>query len=148
VSTLKAGDLTCTRVFYKPSRAIPQTDTSCESNLTETEETWLEVVRAVGESLEQGSYTDPSLRAARFCKNLLKHFSALWTFLENDDLEPTNNHVERCLRHLVIWRKKYFSTQSVYGSEYVARTASLIMTAKLQKNQCIPLSNTSHSKSI
>lgn len=86
----------------------------------------------VGELLEQGTYTDPKLRAVRFCKNLLENFNALWTFLEVDGVEPTNNHAERSLRHLVIWRKKYFCTRSNYGSEYVARSASINTTCKLQ----------------
>lgn len=86
----------------------------------------------VGELLEQGTYTDPKLKAVRFCKNLLENFNALWTFLEIDGVEPTNNHAERSLRHLVIWRKKYFCTRSDYGSEYVARSASINTTCKLQ----------------
>jgi transposase len=86
----------------------------------------------IGELLEQGSYTDPTLKAAGFCKNLLKHFDALWTFLSTDDVEPTNNHAERSLRHSVIWRKKYFTTRSDYGSEFVARTASVMMTCRFQ----------------
>lgn len=89
--------------------------------------------RRIGEYLEQGTYTDPALRAARFCQNLLKHFDALWTFLSVEGVEPTNNAAERCLRPWVIWRKKYFGTRSTYGSEYVARTASLIMTTKLNR---------------
>jgi transposase len=32
----------------------------------------------------------------------------------------------------VIWRKKYFGTRSDYGSEFVARSASIIMTCRLQ----------------
>jgi transposase len=87
----------------------------------------------IGELLEQGSYTDPKLRTARFCKNLLGNFNALWTFLEYDDVEPTNNHAERSLRPSVIWRKKYFFTRSDYGTEYVARSASINVTCKLQK---------------
>lgn len=88
--------------------------------------------KRIGELLEQGSYTDPSLKAVRFCKNLLKYFEALWTFLEVEGIEPTNNHAERNLRPLVIWRKSYFGTRSDCGSEYVARTASINMTCKLQ----------------
>lgn len=88
--------------------------------------------RAVGELLEQGSYTDPKLKAARFCKNILKDFNALWTFLEVEGVEPTNNHAERALRPCVIWRKKYFCTRSDYGTEYVARSASIQTTCKLQ----------------
>lgn len=87
----------------------------------------------VGELLEQGSYTDPTLKAVRFCKNLLESFNALWTFSEYEDVEPTNNHAERSLRPSVIWRKKYFCTRSDYGTEYVSRSASLHVTCKLQK---------------
>lgn len=87
----------------------------------------------VGELLEQGCYTDPILRAVRFCKNLLENFNALWTFLEIDNIEPTNNHAERSLRSSVIWRKKYFCTRSDYGTEYVARSAAIQVTCKLQK---------------
>lgn len=92
--------------------------------------------RRVGELLEQGSYTDPALKIARFCKNLLEDFNALWTFLTLEEIEPTNNHAERSLRPLVIWRKKYFGTRSNYGSEFVARSASIIMTCKLQSKNC------------
>jgi len=91
------------------------------------------IVQSVGELLEQGSYTDPMLRAVRFCKNLLEDFDALWTFLEVDGLEPTNNTAERGLRHWVIWRKKYFCTRSDYGTQFVARSASINLTCKLQK---------------
>ena len=91
---------------------------------------------SVGELLEQGTYTDPALKIVRFCKNLLKDFNALWTFLSIEHIEPTNNHAERSLRPLVIWRKKYFGTRSNYGSEFVARSASVIMTCKLQSKNC------------
>ena len=86
----------------------------------------------IGELLEQGSYTDPKLKAKSFCKNLLENFDALWTFLEIENVEPTNNHAECYLRPYVIWRKKYFCTRSDYGTEYVARTASINMTCRLQ----------------
>jgi transposase len=86
----------------------------------------------VGELLEQGTYTDPNLRIVRFCSNLLTHFSALWTFIFNEQVEPTNNHAEQCLRPAVIWRKKYFGTRSDYGSEFLARTMSLITSCRLQ----------------
>ena len=100
----------------------------------------------VGELLEQGSYTDPSLKLARFCKNLLEDFNALWTFLSVEGVEPTNNHAERCLRPAVTWRKKYFGTRSDYGSEFVARSTSIRMTCQLQsKNTFQFLSQTVQS---
>ena len=86
----------------------------------------------VGELLEQGSYTDPILKIARFCRNLLESFTSLWTFLYTEDVEPTNNHAERCIRPAVTWRKKYFGTRSDYGSEFVARSMSIRMTCQLQ----------------
>lgn len=88
--------------------------------------------RQIGELLEQASYTDPALKAARFAKNLLTRFDSLWLFLYEDNIEPTNNHAERCLRKNVIWRKKYFGTQSEMGNLFVSRTASIIMTCRLQ----------------
>lgn len=50
-----------------------------------------------------------------FCRELLRHCSHLWTFLEVDGVEPTNNAAERALRHAVIWRKLSFGTQSAAG---------------------------------
>jgi transposase len=92
----------------------------------------LTIRKQVGELLEQASYTDPKLKAARFAKNLLTRFDSPWVFLENEGVEPTNNHAERCLRKNVIWRKKYFGTQSEMGNLFVSRTASIIMTCRLQ----------------
>lgn len=88
--------------------------------------------KRVGELLEQGSYTDPGLKIARFCRNLLESFTSLWTFVYTEDIEPTNNHAERCIRPAVTWRKKYFGTRSDYGSEFVARSMSVRMTCQLQ----------------
>jgi transposase len=86
----------------------------------------------IGELLEQGAYTDSTLKISRTCKNLLENFNALWTFLDIENIEPTNNHAERSLRPLVIWRKKYFCTRSDYGSDFVSRSASINVTCKLQ----------------
>ena len=98
--------------------------------------------KRIGELLEQASYTAPELKAARFAKNLLERFTALWTFLREENVEPTNNHAERCLRKRVIWRKKYFGTRSKMGDLFVARTASIIATCRLQsKNVGIYLNN-------
>ena len=43
----------------------------------------------------------------------------------------SENHAENGLRHLVIWRKKYFCTRP-YCSDYVARNALINTTCKLQ----------------
>lgn len=93
----------------------------------------------VGALLEQGTYTDPKLRIVRFCSNLLTHFNALWCFIFNENIEPTNNHAEQCLRPAVIWRKNYFGTRSDYGSDFVARTMSLITSCRLQNKSAFEM---------
>jgi len=41
---------------------------------------------------------------------------SLWTFVEHEGVEPTNDHVERELRAFVLWRKGSFETQSERGA--------------------------------
>jgi transposase len=66
----------------------------------------------------------------RFCKELVEHFKYLWTFIEVDGVEPTNNTAERALRHAVIWRKLSFGTQSAAGSRFVERMLTVIETCR------------------
>jgi len=72
----------------------------------------------------------PDRKAAALGKDLNKHWHALWTFLYEDGVEPTNNDAERALRKAVIWRKCSFGTQSDRGSAFVARMLTVIGTAK------------------
>lgn len=52
----------------------------------------------------QASQTQRS-RTANTCANLLRMWLALWTFLRNPLVPPTNNAAERALRDYVIQRK-------------------------------------------
>ena len=52
---------------------------------------------------------------------------------------PTNNHAERTLRPLVIFRKVCLGTRSRQGSENIALFSSLAQTAKLQNGSVIDL---------
>jgi hypothetical protein len=56
----------------------------------------------------------------------------LWTFLEVEGVEPTNNASERALRHAVIWRKLSFGTQSAAGSRFVETMLTTIETCRQQ----------------
>jgi transposase len=67
-----------------------------------------------------------------FCKELVEHQENLWTFLDVDGVEPTNNAAERSLRHAVIWRKLSFGTQSAGGSRFVERLLTVIETCRRQ----------------
>ena len=52
---------------------------------------------------------------------------------------PTNNHAERALRPLVIFRKVCMGTRSKQGSENIAIFSSLTQTAKLQNCSALDL---------
>jgi transposase len=69
---------------------------------------------------------------AGMCQELYKHRAWLWTFLEVEGVEPTNNASERALRHAVIWRKLSFGTQSAHGSRFVATILTVVETCRQQ----------------
>lgn len=72
-------------------------------------------------------------RTHGFCKELYDHRDRLWTFVEIEGVEPTNNAAEQALRHAVIWRKLSFGTQSATGSRFVERLLTVIETCRRQK---------------
>lgn len=67
------------------------------------------------------------------CKELHDHRDWLWTFLDHEGVEPTNNASERSLRHAVIWRKLSFGTQSQSGSRFVETMLTVIETCRQQQ---------------
>jgi transposase len=71
-------------------------------------------------------------RTENTCKQILKVSDALWTFVYNPDVEPTNNLAERTLRSYVIWRKLCFGSQSQRGSLYMQRVMTVVGSCKLQ----------------
>lgn len=68
-----------------------------------------------------------------FSKNLLKVWPALWTFVEQDGVEPTNNAAERALRGPVIHRKLSLGSQSERGERTIERLLSASVTCRLQR---------------
>ena len=71
-------------------------------------------------------------RLTGMCWELVDHRDWLWTFLEVEGVEPTNNAAERALRHAVIWRKLSFGTQSAAGSRFVETLLTTIETCRQQ----------------
>lgn len=71
------------------------------------------------------------------CKELYKLRAALFTFVDHGEVEPTNNHAERLLRHCVIWRKLSFGTDSVKGSRFVERMLTVVMSLRLQRRNVL-----------
>ncbi|MEZ4324386.1 MAG: IS66 family transposase [Polyangiales bacterium] len=66
------------------------------------------------------------------CADLWEHREALWTFVDVDGVEPTNNHAERELRRFVLWRKRSFGTQSDRGDRFAERLMTIAHTARKQ----------------
>lgn len=69
-------------------------------------------------------------RLAGMCEPLYDHRDWLWTFVDRDGVEPTNNASERALRHAVIWRKLSFGTQSAAGSRFVETILTVVETCR------------------
>ena len=69
---------------------------------------------------------------AGVCADILEHREALWTFVNHEGVEPTNNHGELELRDFVLWRKRSFGTRSVRGDRFAERIMTVVRTARKQ----------------
>ncbi len=74
----------------------------------------------------------PWEKARGFSRDLANHEVALWTFVREDGIEPTNNAAERALRPAVLWRKGCFGTQTETGSQAVERLLTIRATCRQQ----------------
>jgi hypothetical protein len=74
----------------------------------------------------------PLAKTVRTCRNLLAVEKALWTFVYQESVEPTNNSAERGLRFGVIWRDLTFGSQSADGSRFVERMLTVNGSLKSQ----------------
>jgi transposase len=71
------------------------------------------------------------------CKNILKSRAALWTFVDREGIEPTNNAAERALRRGVIWRRRSFGSQSQAGSRFVERILTAVISLRQQQRDVL-----------
>lgn len=69
---------------------------------------------------------------ARQAKSLLKHWDHLFTFLEREGVEPTNNSAEQSVRPAVMWRKICFGNQSHEGELATSRFLTATRTCAMQ----------------
>ena len=89
-------------------------------------------IRAEIEALLLRGAFSGNKRLVGMCDELYDHRQWLWTFLDHEDVEITNNGSERALRHAVIWRKLSFGTQSASGSRFVETMLTVIETCRQQ----------------
>ncbi len=87
--------------------------------------------REVKQALLEGSQC-PCAKTAATCFEILKVEEGLWTFARVRGVEPTNNAVERALRHAVLWRRISGGTASVDGSRFVERMLTVVATCRQQ----------------
>jgi transposase len=86
---------------------------------------------AVGEWLRAGPRCAHAPTAGT-CTNILKREESLWTFVEVEGVEPTNNAAERAWRQAVLWRRKSLGTRSRGRATYVERMLTVVTTCRLQ----------------
>jgi transposase len=90
---------------------------------------WLQ--KRIRAQLQLGSTQAQCSRTANTCANLLKTWTAMWTFLGNPLVPPTNDAAERALRDYVIKRKLSYCTRSKRGMEFTERIFSTVQTCKM-----------------
>jgi len=76
-------------------------------------------------------------KTKRFCRRLLAVYPALWTFVVVENVEPTNNHVERVQRRAVLWRRRSFGCHSAAGCRFVERILTVVQTLRLQRRSVL-----------
>jgi Transposase IS66 family. len=82
------------------------------------------------------------------CQEILKRREALWTCVQVDGVEPTNNTAERALRPGVLWRKGSFGTQSEEGSRFVANMMTVVATLKQQQRNVLEYLTAAHEAAL
>jgi transposase len=91
------------------------------------------ISKVIGRHPEDG---DPGrcrcVKTAATCFEILKVEEGLWAFARVKGVEPTNNAVERALRHAVIWRRISGETDSGDGIRFVERTLTVVATCRQQ----------------
>jgi transposase len=98
---------------------------------------WMAPVRAQFEALLVRAVAANIDGLSGSCQDLLDHKAALWTFVENQGVEPTNNHGERELRAFVLWRKRSFGSQSERGNRFAERLMTIAHTARKQRKNVL-----------
>jgi len=93
------------------------------------------LMKRVEELLEEGASSKCKLSGK--CRRIIKHREHLWTFVYDQNIDPTNNVAERIVRQGVLWRKSSFGTQSERGARYVERILTACATCRLQGRSVI-----------
>jgi transposase len=77
--------------------------------------------------------------AGTFARTLERELGAMWTFVVEEGVEPTNNRAERALRCAVLWRKMMQGTYNEKGDRWVERLLSVRETCRLRGVPTFPV---------
>jgi transposase len=94
-------------------------------------------VRAAVSSLLRDAVARAESKTAGMCKQILKLEPALWTFIDIEGVEPTNNVAERAIRPAVLWRKGSFGNDSPLGSRFTERILTAVATVRLRRGRVL-----------
>ena len=84
-------------------------------------------------ALAERHLSSPHREVRNLATALFEHNERLFTFLEQEGVEPTNNSAERALRTGVQWRKICFGNRSAHGELATARLLTVAETCDLQR---------------
>ena len=72
-------------------------------------------------------------KVSGMCREMLKLKTALFTFVDVERVEPTNNAAERAIRFAVLMRKGCFGSDSAKGSRSIERFLTARQTLRTQQ---------------
>jgi transposase len=84
-------------------------------------------------------HTTRADKVGTFARRLQREGTSLWTFLDVQGVEATNNIAERAHRFGVLWRKRSQGTCSDKGNRWVERVLSLRHTCRLRGRPTFPI---------
>lgn len=77
--------------------------------------------------------TRTRLRPVRaMCWELHRLSNAMWTFIDVEGIDPTNNAAERAVRAAVLWRKSSYGTHSEAGGVFAERMLTVTASLRMQ----------------
>src|ERR1017187_8393057 len=99
-------------------------------------------------ALAEAHLDDADREVRNLATSLFIHFERLFTFLECEGVEPTNNVAERILRTAVQWRKISFGNRSRNGEIATARLLTVTQTCKGQQRHVLGYLTDADRKSV
>jgi transposase len=130
--TIGADLVTCAELVLGYWRQYNRGAVSCERF-----KRWMEAVKRATKHLLEKAVDLDAPEFSGSCANMLVHWDAMWTYVDTPGVSPTNNHAERELRRLVLWRKRSFGTRSDRGDEFVERMLTVTHSLRKQSRAVI-----------